>query len=94
MASQLIYDSALIYFSMGIDLARNDLLAVEATTLAEYYMHRAAVYEALGMFEHSQMDYHAIKMCDPSFVQRYHAQAIQLEHMGQNEEGARIREFL
>ena len=31
-------------------------------------MHRASVYEALGLMEHSQMDFHHILEADPNFI--------------------------
>lgn len=42
-------------------------------------MHRASVYEAIGLLEHNKMDLAHILEADPNFIQRYHAQAIQLE---------------
>ena len=65
-----------MFFTTCIELARDNLLELEPTKLAEYYMHRSAVYEALGLLEHSQMDLHHILEADPNFIQRYHAQAI------------------
>ena len=67
---------------MSINLAKCDLLSIAPPTLAEYYMHRASVYEAIGLLDHSRRDLHSILEADPNFVQRYHAQAIQLEENG------------
>ena len=52
-AQQQQYDQALMFFTTCIELARDNLLELEPTKLAEYYMHRSAVYEALGLLEHS-----------------------------------------
>ena len=71
-----------MFFTMCIEYAMDDLLQLEPARLAEYYMHRAAVYEALGLLEHSQMDFQHILEADPNFIQKYHAQAVQLEEMG------------
>ena len=67
-AYQAKYDKALMYFSMSIDLASVDLLSLDPTKLAEYYMHRASVYEAIGLNDHSKMDLHHILEADPNFI--------------------------
>ena len=35
-------------------------------------MHRASVYEAMGMTDHSKLDLKHILEADPNFVKRYH----------------------
>ena len=60
-------------FSVCIELAKQNLLGLEPGRLAEYFMHRAAVYEALGLLEHSRRDLHSILEADPNFIQRYHS---------------------
>jgi len=64
---------------MAIEQASLDALVVESTTLAEYYMHRASIYEALGMLEHAKLDLMRITDADPSFVRRYHQMAVEYE---------------
>ena len=63
-------------FTQAIELASQNMLSIEPTKLAEYYMHRASVYEAIGLQEHSKMDLVHILEADPNFIQRYHAQAV------------------
>jgi len=60
-------------FTSCIELARFKLLELEPGKLAEYFMHRAAVYEALGLLEHSKRDLNSILEADPNFIQRYHS---------------------
>lgn len=67
-ALQSQYDQALKYFTTCIELAKDDLLNLEPTRLAEYYMHRASVYEAIGLYDHSKMDLHRILEADPNFI--------------------------
>ena len=86
-----IYDKALLYFGMAIEQASFDALAVESSKLAEYYMHRASIYEALGMLEHSKLDLMRITDADPSFVRRYHQMATEFEEKEQFNEADRIR---
>ena len=65
-----------MYFSTSIDIASQDLLSMDPTRLAEYYMHRSSVYEALGLKDHAKMDLHHILEADPNFIQRYYTQAL------------------
>jgi tetratricopeptide (TPR) repeat protein len=78
-AQQQVYDKALIYFGMAIEYASSDVLSIQETKLAEYYMHRSSVFEALGMLEHSKLDLQKILDADPTFVQRYHQMAVKYE---------------
>jgi tetratricopeptide (TPR) repeat protein len=73
LAQQQNYDKALMQLTSCIELARLDLLNMDAGKLAEYYMHRAAVFEALGLMEHSKRDLHSIIEADPNFIQKYHS---------------------
>ena len=57
-------------------------------------MHRAQVYTAVGLHEHSARDLQHIVQADPHFVRRYTMQATQLDDLGQHEEADRIRRFL
>ena len=45
-----------MYFTMSIDIGCQDLLNMDPAKLAEYYMHRASVYEAVGLNDHAKMD--------------------------------------
>ena len=44
------------------------MLLIDHKKLAEYYMHRSSVYEALGMIEHAKIDMKRIIDADPTFV--------------------------
>ena len=94
MAQSQSYDQALQYFTRAIEIAKADLLKLDPAKLAEYYMHRAAVYEAIGLLEHSKIDLHHILEADPNFIQRFHSQALQMEELGQTVEAGRIRSFI
>jgi len=94
LAQMQNYDKALMQFTSCIELGKQNLLTLDPAKLAEYYMHRAAVYEALGLLEHSKRDLNHIIEADPNFIQRYHSQALQLEELGQAVEASRIREFI
>jgi len=39
-------------------------------------MHRASVFEALGMLDHAKKDFKAILCADPLFIERYHTLAL------------------
>jgi hypothetical protein len=52
------------------------LLTTDPAKLAEYYMHRASVYEAMGLNDQSKQDLHHILEADPNFIQRYYTQAL------------------
>ena len=93
-AQQQIYDKALIYFGIAIEYASSDVLSIKETKLAEYYMHRSSVFEALGMLEHAKLDIQKILDADPSFVQRYHQMAIKYEESEMLVEAAQVRQFL
>lgn len=88
------YDVALEYFGIAIHYAKENLLSIDPSKLAEYFMHRASVHEALGNIEENRKDMHSILEADPNFIQRYHAQALQFEELGKYEESQRIKEFL
>jgi len=60
-------------FTNSIEMAKLELLNMDTVRLAEYFMHRAAVYEALGLMEHSKRDLHSIIEADPNFIQKYHS---------------------
>lgn len=94
LASGQSYDQALMYFSRCIELAKSDLLKLSQGTLAQYYMHRAAVYEALGLMEHSRIDMHHILEADPNFIQRMHAQVLKFEELGKSEDAQKLRVFI
>jgi len=53
---------------MSIDVAKEDLLVMDPTRLAEYYMHRASVYEAIGLLDHAKLDLQSILDADPNFI--------------------------
>ena len=93
-AQQQIYDKALQYFGQAIEYASFDVLTVKEHQLAEYYMHRSSVYEALGMLEHAKLDLQKILEADPTFVQRYHQMAIKYEETEMLVEAAQVRQFL
>lgn len=57
-------------------------------------MHRASVFEALGMLDHAKKDFKAILSADPLFIERYHTLALQYEANGLKEEARKIRNFL
>ena len=78
LAQQQSYDKSLMQFTTCIELAKEKLseLDMDPGKLAEYHMHRAAVYEALGLMEHSKRDLHRILEADPNFIQKYHAHAM------------------
>ena len=57
-------------------------------------MHRASVFEAVGNFEASKKDLAKILEADPKFVQKYHAQAAELEQAGHVDQANKINEFL
>ena len=42
------FENCVEYFTKAIDIAKNDLVNVDAEVLAKYYMHRAAIHECLG----------------------------------------------
>ena len=71
LASRLVYDHAIYYFNMAINHARINVISIIPSRLAEYYIHRASVFEALGLLENSQMDYIRVQQADPTIVQRY-----------------------
>ena len=62
------YDKALIYFGVAIEYAQSDVLKINERKLAEYYMNRSSVFEALGMLEHAKLDLQKIVEADPTFV--------------------------
>jgi hypothetical protein len=41
---------------LAIEYSSADVLNIDEKKLAEYYMHRSSVFEALGMLEHAKMD--------------------------------------
>ena len=43
------FEKALTFFSLAIEMALSIVPLVKAETVAEYYMHRCQLYEALGM---------------------------------------------
>ena len=47
------FEESLKYFTCAIEMAKKDLINVEPKILAEYFMHRASVYEAVGSMDHS-----------------------------------------
>jgi len=53
-------------------MANSIIPPIDAKLMGSYYMHRAAVYEALGMTDHARLDYQKITDADPMFYQRYH----------------------
>jgi hypothetical protein len=65
-----------------------------AEEIAEYYMHRSLIFEALGMLDHSKRDLQRILATDPLFIQRYHEMAIDLDTKGQEARARQIREFI
>ena len=67
-AKQQLYADAVPFFTMAIDLALEKLLNIEPYKLAEYYMHRASVHEALGQLAESKADLVKIVEADPNFV--------------------------
>ena len=75
-------------------MAKKDLINVEPKTLAEYFMHRASVYEAIGSLDHSKMDLHHILEADPNFLKPYYIQAQFFESNGQQEEADKINAFI
>lgn len=89
-----MYDKALIYFGLAIEYASSDVLTIKETKLAEYYMHRSSVFEALGMLEHAKLDLQKIMDADPTFVQRYHQMAVKYEETDMLVEAAQVRQFL
>ena len=70
LAQQSNYDKSLMHFTTCIELAKEKLqeLDMDPGKLAEYYMHRGAVYEALGLMEHSKRDLQRILESDPNFI--------------------------
>ena len=88
------YEQAIIFFTQAIELGVDNIISLEPTKLAEYYMHRAQVYTAVGLHEHASRDMENIKQADPHFVSRYGAQAQQLDELGQHDEAERIRYFI
>lgn len=50
------YDKALTFFGLAIELATSQIPAVESKIVAEYYMHRSSIFEALGMLDHARLD--------------------------------------
>lgn len=93
-AQQSIYDKALTYFGLAIEYASADVLKIDEKKLAEYFMHRSSVFEALGMLEHAKIDLQKIMDADPNFVQRYHEMALQYEETDMLEEARNVRNFL
>ena len=67
-ASNQKYDQALVHFSMAIDLAKEDLINMDPEILASYYMHRAAVYEAIGCIAQAKRDHQLILEADPNVI--------------------------
>lgn len=67
---------------------------VDASSVAEYYMHRCQLYDALGMREQCRADLKQMLATDPTFASRYHDKAQAFEERGHMEEAKRIREFL
>ena len=66
---------------MSINLARSNVLDLKPSRLAEYYIHRASVYEALGLLDKSQEDYRKVSSADPTIIQRYIDQANHLDQL-------------
>ena len=71
-AKQSDYSNAVTFFNLAIQMANSIIPPIDAKLMGSYYMHRAAVYEALGMTDHARLDYQKITDADPIFYQRYH----------------------
>ena len=82
------------FFGLAIEMASAVIPALDSKIIADYFMHRASVFEALGMIDHSRLDYQKVLDADPSFYQRYHKQVIYYERMGMEDEANEIRQFL
>ena len=50
------YDKALTFFGLAIEMGVSQIPTVDPKTVAEYYMHRSSVFEALGMLDHAKLD--------------------------------------
>lgn len=69
---QCAYEKALTFLGLAIELASSQIPEVDSKVVAEYYMHRASIFEALGMLDHARLDLQRILDADPLFAQRYH----------------------
>lgn len=65
---QCQYEKALTFLGLAIELASGQIPAVESKVVAEYFMHRASVFEALGMLDHARLDLQRILDADPLFA--------------------------
>eukprot|EP00347_Sterkiella_histriomuscorum_P024353 403331421 len=102
---------SLVYYTKAIDLVegydpsgRNQDInsgaigltrEIGGEKIAEYYMNRSQVYEALGLIELSRKDMYRIKEYDSQFMDRQYQKSLQLEENGNlMMESFKIRQFL
>ena len=92
LASQQYLTESLIYLSKAVELSEGMLQSdIGNEKLAEYYIHRAMVYEALGLLEMSRRDMLRIKQCDPLFRQKYISESMKLQREGNMQASFKIQ---
>jgi tetratricopeptide (TPR) repeat protein len=87
LASEKFLTESLEIFNRAIDLS-------SSPAPANYYIHRAAVYEALGLVQLAKTDYMMIDKADPNLRTKYMNQQATLTAQGRHKETFQIQMFL
>ncbi|CDW73636.1 tpr domain containing protein [Stylonychia lemnae] len=97
LAQQQYLTESLVYFTKAIDLSESGLglqRDLGGEKLAEYYMHRSLIYEALGLVQLSRKDMYRIREYDETFEKKYNEESIKLQQSGQLAQSFKIKQFL